>query len=218
MIVAIVPAAGKVGDHRLQPTGFRQGEQPWPVVHLIRLLTQNQRINETIVVVDWPGSPLRDALAELEVSFVTNPQPHRGTVSSIQTAVMTISSHIPDDGVLIVLPEQVSLRPETLDKLIDAFVREPGNIVIPTYQDRYGLPLLVSCRFLDHLLTLNSNDPLDILAKQLSHSLCKVAVDDPAVLENIEQYLSKPAHRQGRENLAVDKVPSDEQRDFRSAD
>ncbi|MEZ5395030.1 MAG: NTP transferase domain-containing protein [Bryobacterales bacterium] len=62
------------------------------------------------------------------------------------------------DGVAFTLVDHPGLRPETLDKLVDAFESSGANLVLPLYYGERGHPAVISRAVLGQLLTLPAEE------------------------------------------------------------
>jgi CTP:molybdopterin cytidylyltransferase MocA len=127
------------------------------------------------------------ALGSLAVSAVVNPEPERGSFSSLLCGVRALVAHHSERAFL--LPVDV---PAPSRNVWIALAEQLGDAVfaaVPTFEGRGGHPVLLAGTFLARLLDV----PLDAEHARLDHQLralaphelARVAVNDPRVVMNI---------------------------------
>src|ERR1019366_6933475 len=74
--------------------------------------------------------------------FAVNPDPSRGQLSSLQTAL----AQVPDnaEGFLFLPVDCPAAEPETIRQIVDAFHSTGAQLVIPRHEGRRGHPVCVS--------------------------------------------------------------------------
>ena len=109
--------------------------------------------------------------------FVINPDPDRGQLSSLQTALVAIPPQVA--AFMFVPVDCPAVNQETISRLSQ--VNAP--VVIPRYQARHGHPVYATRPIIAELLALPPTaQPRDLL-KSHAHYL---DVDDPGVLTDID--------------------------------
>ena len=153
MISAIVLAAGlsrRMGSQNklLLPL---QGKPL--VAHVYDQLSATQ-VGEILVVLGHEPHRVQDALAGREIHFVHNEAYATGMTSSIQAGVKQISPK--SRGMMICLSDMPFISPPEYQEIIDAFLlwreQQEQLILIPTYQQRRGNPVIFSDLYKDRLL------------------------------------------------------------------
>jgi CTP:molybdopterin cytidylyltransferase MocA len=123
--------------------------------------------------------------ARSSVQFVHNPLYETGgMISSVQAGVRAVAQQC--DAFLLALADHASPRPDTLRSLIDDWQKSHSAIVLPTHQGKHGHPILISSSLANQILALTFNDTLATIVKLNSRDSRDVAVDDPAILEDID--------------------------------
>ncbi|MCB9385308.1 MAG: nucleotidyltransferase family protein [Bryobacterales bacterium] len=144
--------------------------------------TLRKRCDPVIVVLGHNAEQIRPAAEGAQV--VVNEGYDRGMLSSLQTGLRAAGWDV--DGVVFTLVDHPGLRPETLDKLVDAFESSGANLVLPLYYGERGHPAVISRAVLGQLLAL----PTDASAKRVLRAHYAAArfvnVDDPAVVADID--------------------------------
>jgi molybdenum cofactor cytidylyltransferase len=108
-----------------------------------------------------------------------------GMLSSLQTAIRAL----PADraAILVALADQPMLAPATIDALVAAYWRGGGRLVAPLHQGRRGNPVLIDRRHFPDLLALPPGEAPRALLQRQPEALHLVAVDDPAVLRDLDE-------------------------------
>lgn len=126
--------------------------EPWKGEPLVRRTARTflEANLAPVVVVVSSESALTNALADLPVRIVVNPQPERGISSSIAAGVRAL----PGDtlATAVGVADQPYLTADAVCALTGAFV--VGGIAVPRYGDHRGNPAVFDRRFFTELLQL----------------------------------------------------------------
>jgi molybdenum cofactor cytidylyltransferase len=154
---------------------------------------------ETIVVVlGHRAHELQERLSD--VTFAINPDPESEMGASIAAGVRELPQTTP--ATLIALADHPAVPPKVVTTLIDTW-KQGARIVIPTWQNRGGHPVLVDLSFKPELLDLASTGGLRALFESHSDAVKRVPVDSPFVARDMdtwddyralyEEFTGKPA-------------------------
>ncbi len=100
--------------------------------------THSAKIHDVVVVVPSGQSVKYAWLKSVRVHFVENPQPDRGMISSIRTA---LSSAWALERDFLIHPADVPfVKPEVVDRVVREFAVRGAEIVLPTYRGLGGHP------------------------------------------------------------------------------
>jgi molybdenum cofactor cytidylyltransferase len=178
-VAAIVLAAG--GSSRygsLKQLHVWQGETL--VRRAARLALAAATVTEVVVVLGHRHSDVAAALGDLPVRRTFNARHAEGQSTSIQAGLRALA---PGVGAALVLPcDMPWLRPQTLDRLIDAWRRSGGwhLFVAPTYDGRRGAPVLASREAFAAIDDLRGDIGARVLFAQAGDRLLEVAIEDAA--------------------------------------
>lgn len=138
-----------------------------------------------IVVLGYHADRIRSGIERsAEVTFVVNPDPERGMLSSLQWAL----SSAPDEAeaVLFTPVDHPNMQESTLAVLANRFQREHAVVTVPEYAGRHGHPVCIARPLIREFLEL----PPDALASDVIHrhksQTSYVEVDDPGVVTDID--------------------------------
>ena len=116
--------------------------------------------------------------------LLINPDPGRGQLSSLQTAL----PYLEKTSAIVVHPvDHPLVKTESVQRLVQAHLRDRSRICIPEFEGQKGHPVLFpSCLYPDL-----KDAPLEEGARWVVHqhldSVALISVDDPAVLKNINR-------------------------------
>ena len=158
MIAGIILAAG-ASSRMGTPKALLDYRGETFLGRLIRVL--GAVCDPVIVVLGFHGDEIR-AAAHDSTRFVVNPDPSRGQLSSLQTALAELPSTA--EGFLFMPVDCPSAEPETVQKIVDAFYSaEKPLLVIPRHEGRRGHPVCARRELIAEFLAL----PPDGQAKEV---------------------------------------------------
>jgi len=147
---------------------------------LIRVLGEVS--DPVIVVLGYHAEEIR-ATARGDARFIVNPDPSRGQLSSLKTAL----AEVPDEaeGFLFMPVDSPAAEPKTVRMIVDS-LRENALLAIPRFEGRRGHPVCARRELIAEFLAL----PADGQAKEVVHRhadrTCYVDTLDAGVLSDID--------------------------------
>jgi len=127
---------------------------------------------ETIVVVlGHNADQVRARLKEASVCFAVNPDPSSEMAESIRCGLEALPSNT--DATLIALVDHPAVPSNVVNTLIDEW-RQGAQLIIPTWQDRGGHPVLVDLGWRDELKQLDPNGGLKSFFQRHSYAVRRV--------------------------------------------
>ena len=100
---------------------------------------------------------LMDAAKERGFEVVINPAPERGMSSSVRLGTEYILTTGEYDGILYAVADQPNLSASTVEKLIDAFEREPACIWAPEAEGKRGNPVIFPASLFPELVQISGD-------------------------------------------------------------
>jgi molybdenum cofactor cytidylyltransferase len=139
-----------------------------------------------VVVVQPDAARIRAVLAAHECMIVENADVEGGPIASLRAALNAIHSYAPS-GALVWPVDLPHVRLDTVERLVEAFRREPAAAVVPQFGARRGHPIIWGATLFEELLT--SPQALQDGARAVLHAhepdVRAIPVDDPAVLDDL---------------------------------
>lgn len=141
---------------------------------------------ETIVVVlGHRAEELRAQINHLGVACVVNPDPDSEMNASIALGVSQLPTVA--DATLIAPADHPAVPPTVVSMLISEW-QNGASLVIPTWQNRGGHPVLISLRYRTELQALDPARGLRALFEAHQNEVKRVAVDSPFVARDIDTW------------------------------
>jgi molybdenum cofactor cytidylyltransferase len=151
--------------------------------HLIEV-TRHPRIGLTRIVLGAGADVIRDTLRLDEASVVINDDWEKGQLSSIQTAVRSLSA-AGTEGMILCPVDHPLVSANLVARLIEEFDSSGKLVVLPTYQGRRGHPLIFRASLYDELLQASA----EVGARQVvwahQEEVLEVATEEEGIILNL---------------------------------
>ena len=123
------------------------------------------------------------------VFIAINDDPDSGMIDSIRIGLSAWSRHasvVDRDGFLVCPADQPGIATADFDACIDAFLAAPGRIVIATWNDRMGHPVVFPASLLDVVRSAACDARLNALPRANPALVLPVACRSPAVTRDVD--------------------------------
>ena len=166
---------------------------------LVRIAVEQalaSKATEVVVVTGHQADLVAQALSGLNVKLVFNPDFAGGLASSVKAGVAAVPETA--DGALICLGDMPLIDAGLIDRLIDAFAPDRGNlIVLPVAEGRRGNPVLWSRRFFGELMTLEGDVGARHLIAKHGEAVAEVPVEGDSAFLDIDTPQALETARRG---------------------
>ncbi len=188
VILAAGPSTrfGDAGPKQLLP--FR-GE---PLVRRIARQALASQLEEVVVVVGYRSEEVRGALQGLAVRIVDNPRWESGQSSSVKVGLRSVDARA---GAAMFLPaDQPYLTSAVIDRILQAYQRSGGPIVVPVFRGQRGAPVLFDRALFGELARIEgdrggrqlfADHPEEIVEVTLPSRRALLDVDTPEIYEQL---------------------------------
>lgn len=122
-------------------------------------------------------------LEDMEV--VINPEYRRGQTSSLQAGLRALES-ANLEAVVLCLVDHPLISADTVRALVASFRRSGAPVVIPTFQNQRGHPVLIARTLFSALLSLDPGEGANTVIRKHREATQFVAVSDPGILLDID--------------------------------
>jgi len=184
-LTVIILAAGD-SKRMGEPKGLLNYRGKLFLVHQIERLLEIG-LSDIIVVLGKDSRLYHEQVPELNgVEFTTNPSPERGQFSSIQCGMKKVRSS--DVSGVFIFPIDVPCPDgKVWEELSSSLDSSDTAVTIPEFQGKKGHPVLISKKFMQHLLSCTSDSRLDFeIYKQIDLKKAKIiSVDDKNITRNL---------------------------------
>ena len=141
---------------------------------------------ETIVVVlGHRADEVRESLAERQLIFAVNPDPNSEMGASIAAGVSVLPPSC--EAALIALSDHPAVPSRVVSTLIETW-NKGARLVIPTWKDRGGHPVLVDLSCKSELLNLSARGGLRALFEAHKNKVERVPVDSPYIARDMDTW------------------------------
>jgi molybdenum cofactor cytidylyltransferase len=183
-VAAIVLAAGRStrmgGPNKLLA---ELGGKP-----LVRIVTEQalaSKAHGVIVVTGHQAEQVEKALQGLNAKFERNPDFAEGLASSVKAGIAAVPADA--DGAVICLGDMPLIDAHLIDRLIEAFAPDGGNLIaVPVSDGRRGNPVLWSRRFFSELMTLDGDIGARHLIAKHGEAVAEVPVEGHGAFLDID--------------------------------
>ena len=156
-----------------------------PIVRKVAQAVVGSRCNRVVVVVGHEAEKVQEALSDLPVEFVVNPEFREGIAASVRAGASAVDAQ--SEAIVVCLGDMPLVSPEIIDRLIDAFDPSLGLAAWQAaFQGRPGNPVLWSAKYLEELRTLHGDEGARSLLRQHANLVSTVPMDSPGVLTDID--------------------------------
>ena len=171
MIIAVVLCAGE-SSRMGRPKALLPIEGQRFIERIIGVLGQS-KVGRTIVVLGHHADQMRVQIEHLPVEVVTNPDYHKGQLSSLQAAIRHIEKDDRCDAMLVHLVDHPFIDVALVDALIERFYETKKLIVVPRYRGKRGHPVIFSRELFQELL----DAALDRGVKEVVNAHCQETLE-----------------------------------------
>lgn len=191
MISAIILAAGE---------GSRMGTLkqllPWGestvLETVINKIISSSLDGEIRVVLGCQAGRIKNSISEEladQIKFLLNEEYQQGMFSSVLTGIADLSPQT--EGLLFMLADQPLVPVEVYNQIINKFCREKPLLLVPSYNERRGHPLIISTALIPEIYNLpcdGQHPPggLRSLLAKYSQEIEYLELDDDSVLIDLD--------------------------------
>lgn len=142
-------------------------------------------VGTIVVVVGHRADEVRKKLEKHDVSFAFNPDPNSEMGASVAAGIRELP--VTAQATLIALCDHPAVPASVVSTLIDASING-ARLVVPTWQNRGGHPVLVDLVFKSELLNLGSSGGLRALFEAHSDEVHRIDFDSPFIARDMDTW------------------------------
>jgi CTP:molybdopterin cytidylyltransferase MocA len=158
------------------------------VPFIVRILEALEALEvKTRVVVLGPDAPrIQPAIAAHDCMIVENPEPETGPIASLRGALRALQPLQPH-AILAWPVDLPHVRVSTVERVMEAYRRTAAPVVVPTFAERRGHPVIWGAALFGELLehAAATREGARAVLHDHEKELVSVPVDDPAVIDQM---------------------------------
>lgn len=181
-VSCIVLAAGK--STRMGQQKLLMPFQKSTIIKTIAEKSINSNSAQTIVVVGSHKDEIKEELRNFNVCLIENKQFEAGMLSSVQAGISAVDKD--SDGIIILLGDQPMISETIINRLITSFQKTNKGLIIPTFNNKRGHPVLIHSKYKKSIDTLNATIGLRELFLNNSHDILEIEVETDKILKDID--------------------------------
>ncbi|HEY6271290.1 MAG TPA: NTP transferase domain-containing protein [Terriglobales bacterium] len=181
-VSAIVLAAGMSRRMGTPKQLLRVGDRT-----LLELTLENVRkstVGEIILVLGFAAAEIQEKVSTQGLKVVLNSTYQEGMAGSVGAGIAAVDPV--SEAALIVLADQPSVRPATLDRLINHHRKLRRQIVIPSYKGFRGNPVLLDRSVFLEVMAITGDVGCRAIFAGHTESIHKLEVDDVGILLDVD--------------------------------
>jgi len=141
-------------------------------------------VDKILVVIGSHRDEILEVIGGLPVTHCYNSNYKQGMLSSVKCGVGVLPKSY--EAVLVFLGDQPMIPAEAVNMVIDAYKNSNKGIVIPTFKNRRGHPLLIDRKYREEIEKLDENEGLRALAIKFPDDVLEVETSLPGILRDID--------------------------------
>jgi molybdenum cofactor cytidylyltransferase len=150
----------------------------------VNCYTKASKVGDVLVVVGPQQRPAWQWLSSMRVHILENPNPAKGMISSVRTALE--SSWVEGKDFLLTPADVPFVQPELIDKLVVDFRIRAAEILIPTYKGLGGHPGIYSGALQREFFMHGETSGAKEILMRHRDKTTRIAVFDPDICFDID--------------------------------
>ncbi|NID10955.1 nucleotidyltransferase family protein [Fibrivirga algicola] len=127
-----------------------------PLVRHMAQLAHDLNTGPVVVVVGANAEPIKEALHDIQVRILPNPDWKTGMASSLRVGVELLEKTFPE-AILVLLTDQPYVSRALIEQLIETATSTHKGIIASEYGDTLGVPVLFRPEFFEALKSLEGD-------------------------------------------------------------
>ncbi|MEE2636800.1 MAG: nucleotidyltransferase family protein [Acidobacteriota bacterium] len=156
-------------------------------LHRIVSALRDGGVDDVVVVTGYHHDAIVEAVeqARLPVRVVRNPDPRRGQLSSLQSA-LNVVDHPGVQAMLVTLIDLPLLSPSTVRAVLETYRATGACLVRPARKQRHGHPVVFDRRLFDELRQADPEQGAKPVVRAHAAEGCEVVVDDDGAFSDVD--------------------------------
>ena len=183
MIAGLILAAGESSRMGQDKALLTYGGRTF--LETIISILREADVSRVAVVLGHHAEEIQRGITLEDVEVVINPEYHRGQTSSLQAGLRALESADLEADVLCLVDHPL-ISADTVRALVASFRRSGAPVVIPTFQNQRGHPVLIGRALFSEVSSLDPGEGANTVIGRHREATQFVAVSDPGILLDID--------------------------------
>lgn len=171
MITGIIMASGF--SRRMSKPKLLIDLEGKKVVERVVIAAKDSKLDELILVYrDEEVGKIGD---EYKVKTVYNP---KAILGQSQSVIQGVKNSPDSKAYMFIVGDQPYLSPKVIDRLIEEYEKSKDNIIVPFYNNEFGMPIIFPSKFKEELLEVQGDKGGNEIIKNNPDSIIKVHFKD----------------------------------------
>lgn len=189
MITCIVLAAGE--SKRFQ--GNKLLFEIKPNVTIIKFLLKSilaSKVDKTIVVLGHDADLVRKKVQSLNSSSLHTVVNHDYRTGGMSSSVRQGVGEVLDSHAIMITPADIPFIPsKVFNQLIDYYYTHSPRLIIPTYQNQKGHPILISSDLFSHVRKISEEKRgIKEIITSYAEDIIFLSTESPTILQDVDKY------------------------------
>ncbi len=189
MISVIVLAAGQGARFGQCKPLIRLGEKPL-LEHVLDTVHAS-KVRDVVVVLGAQADEIRQGVRFGGERIVINPDYAVGVSTSIRAGLNALPQMC--QAAIFALADQPFVKPQTIDALADEYARTQAPIVVPTYKEARGNPVLIDRALFSEMMEIHGDIGFRAIFGKYEESIARLPVDDVGIVTDLDRHDDLPA-------------------------
>jgi len=151
-----------------------------PLVRHMAQLAHDLNAGPVVIVVGANAEPIKEALHDIQVRILPNPDWKTGMASSLRIGVELLEKTFPE-AILVLLTDQPYVSRALIEQLIETATSTHKGIIASEYGDTLGVPVLFRPEFFEALKSLEGDTGARKLVQKHPDDVTGVAFPEGAI-------------------------------------
>lgn len=184
MIVLVILAAGK--SERYRKNKLLEKINDKTIIRKVVEEAVKSDADKVIVVVGYDATRIIKEVRDLPVTFVFNSDYEKGMSYSVKVGVKEAQS-LKANAVMILPADNLLISSETINKVIDKYVKTKALIITPSYEGRRGHPILFDKKLFEDIMKISEETKgLKYVVRKYADKIINVNVNSPEIYIDID--------------------------------
>jgi len=141
--------------------------------------------NNTIIVLGYENDILQKLLNKKNITTIVNKDYFKGQSSSLQLGISALKEDC--DAAIVILGDMPDISSRLIDQLIENYSpNDNKSIVIPTYKNKKGNPVLIDREFFPDILSIKGDNGAKDIIKANKKYIREIPQKNSAIVQDID--------------------------------